>query len=165
MKALNDLPAAEAREGFLACCGAARWADAMVAVRPFEDQQALFDEADRIWSGLQREDYLEAFAAHPRIGDAEALRGRFRSDRFAHGEQSGAAGADDAVLAELARANRQYEERFGYIFIVCATGKSAREMLDLLKARLGNRPEDELQVAAEEQAKITRLRLQKLLGS
>jgi 2-oxo-4-hydroxy-4-carboxy-5-ureidoimidazoline decarboxylase len=116
-----------------------------------------------VWSALSREDWLEAFAHHPRIGDVDALRQRFPATHdLSTREQSGMSGAPEAVLAALADANRAYEEKFGYIFIVCATGKSADEMLALLEARLPNDEATELRIAAAEQAKITELRLERL---
>jgi 2-oxo-4-hydroxy-4-carboxy-5-ureidoimidazoline decarboxylase len=159
--ALNALPQAEARSAFLRCCGSTRWADAMTAGRPFATAAELSAAANEVWTRLDRADWLEAFAAHPRIGDLEALRKKYSGDWCA-GEQGGVAGADETVLRGLAEGNRRYEERFGYIFIVCATGKPAAEMLALLTARLANDPETELRIAAAEQAKITRLRLEKL---
>jgi OHCU decarboxylase len=117
----------------------------------------LFDAADRIWRSLGPDDWLQAFAAHPRIGDRTAAG-------WSSGEQKRALAANGAILDELAGSQRDYEARFGHIFIVCATGKTAAEMLSMLRARLGNDPEAELLTAAEEQRKITRLRLEKLLG-
>ena len=161
---LNTLPVEEAEAVFLRCCGATQWARQMTARRPFADPAALFAAADEIGAGLSRDDWLEAFAHHPRIGDLESLRTRFANTRaWAAGEQAGAASASEEVLHALAEGNRAYEERFGYIFIVCATGKSAGEMLGLLHARLPNDPAAELHVAAEEQRKITHLRLEKLI--
>lgn len=161
---LDQLPAAEARAAFERCCGARRWVDAMVAGRPYRSVEALYMTSEREYQALRREDWLEAFSHHPRIGDASALREKFASTAaWAGAEQSGAAAADDATLEALALGNQEYERRFGYIFIVCATGKSAEEMLALLKARLPNAPDAELAIAADEQRKITRLRLAKLL--
>ncbi len=161
---LNRLPAPEAEAAFRRCCGAARWAQRMTARRPFLTADDLFTAADAVWADLSRADRLEAFAHHPRIGDLESLRAKFAGTRtWAEGEQAGTALAPEEVLAALAEGNRQYEDRFGYIFIVCATGKRADEMLALLRARLHNDPETELRMAAEEQRKITRIRLEKLL--
>src|SRR5262249_6059007 len=163
VSALNALPPAEARAAFLRCCGSTPWADAMTARRPFASADGLFATAAEVWAGLGRADWLEAFAAHPRIGDLDSLRQKFAATAaWCAGEQAGVAGADEAVLQGLADGNRRYEERFGYIFIVCATGKSAAELLALLTARLADDPATELRVAAAEQAKITRLRLEKL---
>jgi 2-oxo-4-hydroxy-4-carboxy-5-ureidoimidazoline decarboxylase len=163
---LNSLPANEAREALGRCCGASRWVEAMAARRPFPDARALFAAADEVWAGLGPTDWREAFSHHPRIGDKEALRERFASTRqWAKGEQAGVSAASEEVLDALAKGNRDYEARFGHIFIVCATGKTADEMLDLLTRRLANDPEAEGRVAAAEQARITRLRLEKLLAS
>jgi 5-hydroxyisourate hydrolase / 2-oxo-4-hydroxy-4-carboxy-5-ureidoimidazoline decarboxylase len=133
----------------------------MESRRPYRDIAELLETADRVWWSLTPADWREAFAAHPRIGEKKQDQ-EDRSRRWSEEEQSGAAGAREAVLADLAEANRIYEERFGYIFIVCATGKSAEEMLALLRARLKNDPETEVRIAAEEQRKITRLRLEKM---
>jgi 2-oxo-4-hydroxy-4-carboxy-5-ureidoimidazoline decarboxylase len=161
--ALNALPAIDATYAFSRCCGTRRWAEAMAVRRPFASADELFQTADNIWNVLLPAEWLEAFAAHPRIGDVEALRKKFASTAaWCDGEQSGVAGAGEAVLQALAAGNRAYEDRFGYIFIVCATGKSAAEMLAILNARLSNDPDTELRVAAAEQAKITRLRMEKL---
>lgn len=161
---LNGLPEQQAKAELLKCCDSRNWAQRMAARRPFQAAQELMETADRIWRELVPEDWLEAFGAHPRIGeDTSAKTGRAETRRWSEQEQSGAAAADSGVLDELARSNREYEARFGYIFIVCATGKSAEEMLALLRRRLQNDPGAELRVAAEEQRKITRLRLEKLL--
>lgn len=163
LAALNTLTTDDARAAFLRCCGSTRWADAMIARRPFVSAEALHTASDEIWAKLERNDYLEAFAAHPRIGDVDSLRKKFATTAaWCAGEQAGVREADEAVIRDLAEGNRQYEERFGYIFIVCATGKSAAEMLALLQSRLTNEPDAELRIAAAEQAKITRLRLEKL---
>jgi len=168
MDALSHLDAlleAEARAAFLRCCGSQRWAAAMSRGRPYRDAASLFEAAEAHWNELGREDWLEAFRHHPRIGDRDALRARFAPTRaWAAAEQAGAGAADEAVLEALATGNRRYEARFGHIFIVCATGQSAPEMLAQLEARLHNDPDRELPIAAAEQAKITRLRLQKLLA-
>ncbi len=129
----------------------------MAAERPFRDPEHAGRAADRIWRSLSREDWLEAFRAHPRIGDRSA------SGRAAH-EQAGAMSAAARVREALASGNRAYEERFGCIFLVCASGKTAAQMLALLEERLANDPETELSVAAEEQRKITQLRLEKLFA-
>jgi 2-oxo-4-hydroxy-4-carboxy-5-ureidoimidazoline decarboxylase len=146
------------------CCGARRWAEAVARGRPYADEAALYEAADRAWAAMDRADILEALAHHPRIGaDLDSLRDRFAATAsWSAGEQAGVADAGDDVLVALRDGNLRYEERFGHIFIVCATGKSAAEMLALLEERLGNDPERELAIAAAEQAKITRLRLEKL---
>jgi allantoinase len=162
---LNGLAPEEARAELLRCCGARRWADRMADRRPFASEADLLEAADAVWAGLDRSDRLEAFAAHPRIGGLDALRARFASTAaWTEGEQAGVAGAPEATLRALAEGNRDYEARFGYLFIVCATGKTAVEMLGLLRSRLGNDPETELAIAAAEQAAITRVRLRKLVA-
>jgi len=164
IEVINSLPDSEARTVFARCCGATAWIDRMVAARPFAARAAMFERGDAIARALSRADWLEAFSHHPKIGDVSALRQKFATTAaWAEDEQSGAAMASDAVLEALARGNRAYEERFGYIFIVCATGRSAEEMVAMLDARLGNDADEELRIAAAEQMKITRLRLEKLL--
>jgi 2-oxo-4-hydroxy-4-carboxy-5-ureidoimidazoline decarboxylase len=136
----------------------------MAARRPFREVDAVFAAADQVWATCDRQDVLEAFRHHPKIGDVASLRARFAStQKWAEGEQAGVRAAADEVLKKLAAGNEAYEQRFGHIFIVCATGKTAEEMLALLEERLNNRPEVELRIAAGEQAKITRIRLGKLL--
>ena len=131
----------EARESFTRCCGSTRWSEEMARRRPFESEAALFETAERIWWGLSTADWLEAFAAHPRIGDMDALASEVRRDRrLGEPRTGGRLGASEDVLRELADVNRRYEERFGYIFIVCATGKTAEEMLELLAAAALQRP-------------------------
>ena len=162
---LNGLDDAAAEADLGRCCGAARWARAVAARRPFADGAALRAAAEAAWPALTDADWREAFTHHPKIGDIESLRGRYAHTRdWAASEQSRAQGAPDDVLQALAAGNAAYEARFGYIFIVCATGRSAGEMLALLRERLPNEPAVELGVAAEEQKKITRLRLDKLFG-
>jgi allantoinase len=150
---LNNLP--DGYDAFLGCCGSTRWARMMSSLRPFASPSDLIEAANRVWIGLSPEDQDEAFAAHPRIGDVDALRARFT-------EQAGVIGAADEVLDALATSNSEYEARFGRIFLVCATGKTAGEMLNLLRERMGNDLEPERTIAVAEQAKITRIRLGKL---
>jgi 2-oxo-4-hydroxy-4-carboxy-5-ureidoimidazoline decarboxylase len=162
---LNRLPLAEAHAAFERCCGSRAWVERMCAARPYADSEALFAAAERAAEALEPADWREAFDHHPRIGDVDSLRRKFASTAgWAGNEQRGAAAASEETLAALAHGNRDYEQRFGYIFIVCATGKSAGEMLAILKSRLGNAPEFELENAAREQRQITRLRLEKLLA-
>jgi 2-oxo-4-hydroxy-4-carboxy-5-ureidoimidazoline decarboxylase len=169
---LDELPSAQAAELLRACCGATRWVAGMVARRPFHTRDVALDEADDVWWSLDPDDWLEAFAHHPRIGEGRSAAPQdpgsspgqaARAAAWSAGEQAGAAGAADDVQAALAAANRAYEARFGHIYIVCATGKSAEEMLAIARVRLANDADTELRVAAEEQRKITRLRLEKLL--
>lgn len=160
---LNAASAEDARAAFSRCCGASAWIEAMVAGRPHASAESLHDRARAAWRQLTEGDWLEAFSHHPRIGDLEAMRSRF-AGTWSAGEQGAAAGAGEATLRALVEGNRAYEERFGHIFIVCATGRSAEEMLAMLRARLGNAPPAELRIAASEQEKITALRLDKLLA-
>jgi 2-oxo-4-hydroxy-4-carboxy-5-ureidoimidazoline decarboxylase len=153
---INALPAARAEAEFGRCCGSARWRRMMASARPFSTVADLTAHAGRIWWSLDAADWLEAFAAHPPIG------GRATS-AWSTEEQAGAASATAATRQALADGNRAYEQRFGYAFLVCATGKSAQEMLAILERRLHNRPDDELRTAAEEQRRITALRLEKLV--
>lgn len=155
LERLSAMSREEVEARMLACCGSRRWARRMATSRPFSSEDELFESTDRVFKELSEEDWLEAFRTHPRIG--EAARGQ------AAREQSGARGASEEVLAALAGANRDYERRFGYIFIVCASGRSAEEMLAVCRGRLHNSPAEELAVAAEEQKKITRLRLRRVL--
>ncbi len=162
---LNALPADAAREVFARCCGAREWVERMVARRPYASIGCLLSIAHEHWNALGSDAWREAFAHHPRIGDLESLRRRFASTAdLASREQARVGAASRAVLEALAEGNRAYEERFGYIFIVFATGLTAEEMLGLLRARLGNDPEVERTVAAREQWKIMRLRLDRLTG-
>lgn len=161
---LNALEPEEARRALLRCCGSQRWADAMIASRPFLSQAQLKERARRIWAELSEADYREAFSHHPEIGaDLQKLREKFTGSlAWSNAEQAGVNTASEATLEALRDANVTYKQRFGFIFIVCATGKTADEMLALLRARLSNAPDLELRAAAEEQAKITELRLEKL---
>lgn len=135
----------------------------MLRARPFESDEQVLELATQIWGGLGPSDWLEAFAQHPRIGQlGEGERAAGATREWAAREQAGALTASAAVRAEFALANRRYEERFGHVFLICATGRSAAEMRDALEARMGNDPEEELRVAAGEQAKITHLRLLRL---
>ena len=162
---LNRVSQEEATSALLRCCGCRRWAAAVSDSRPFESADVLHEVAEREWGKATAGEILEAFSHHPRIGDRDSLRARFPATHaWSASEQAGAAAADERVLDELAQGNRDYEARFGHIFIVCASGRTAGEMLTLLQARLGNDPENELKIAAKEQMKITRLRLDKLLS-
>ncbi len=163
LRALQAYSAAAARDALKACCGASAWCGAMAAARPFADQAALHQQADFAFDRLATKDWLEAFACHPKIGDIDSMRMKYAGNAaWSRGEQAGVDQATEKLLRELAAANAAYEQRFGYIFIVCASGKSAAEMLELLRGRLDNPPEAELAIAAAEQRKITHLRLDKL---
>jgi len=162
---LNALPAKEARDALARCCGSSVWVERMLARRPFVNLDHLLGIAHAFWMGLGPDGWREAFGHHPRIGDLESLRRRFADTAdLASREQAAVAAASRAVLEALAEGNRAYEERFGYIFIVLASGRPADEMLALLEERLGNGPEVELTIAAKEQWKIMRLRLDSMLG-
>ena len=154
---LNSLSPDRVREELLRCCGCRQWADEMIRLRPFKDKTAVLDAAEAVWAKTDEKGWLEAFSSHPRIGGAT-------SNDLAKNEQSSVFAADKTVLDALARGNVEYEAKFGHIYIVCATGKSAAAMLDLLKSRLGNDPKTEKRIAAAEQAKITKIRLEKLLS-
>lgn len=161
---LDRLPEAEARTELMKCCGSTEWAKAMAAGRPYGDARALFSAADRAWAALGKKDRLEAFDHHPRIGE-KRLREKFGSAaRWAGQEQAGVKLAAEDILTALAQGNREYERRFGHIFLVCATGKTAPELLAILTRRLANAPDAEFDEACREQAKITRIRLEKLLS-
>jgi OHCU decarboxylase len=175
---LNALDGEAAARLLLACCGSVRWARALTAARPFATRDRVFDAADECWRALGPADYLEAFAAHPRIGQTggtrqagqvgplgqvEEVAKERQAETWSADEQAGTRDAAQDVLRRLAAANRAYETRFGYIFIICATGKSADEMLAALDERLHNPPDQELTIAAEQQRCITRLRLAKLI--
>ncbi|MEO5821518.1 MAG: allantoicase [Vicinamibacteraceae bacterium] len=161
---LNALSIDDARAALLRCCGATRWAGWLLTQRPFASTEALLKAAAGVWTQMEKADMLEAFSHHPEIGsDIASLRQRFASTAaWASAEQAGVAGADDATLEALRDGNARYRQKFGYVFLVCATGKTAAEMLARLQARLPHDADSELQVAAVEQAKITRLRLEKL---
>jgi len=161
---LDHLPEAEARRRLIACCGSSRWAETMSSRRPFETRKRLHEVAARVWGELDRVARLEAFRTHPRIGDRDLASDPQQAAGWARGEQSGVESAEEETLTRLKHGNRRYEERFEHVFLVCATGKNAAEMLELLEARIGNEPDEEFEIASAEQLKITQLRLDKLLA-
>ena len=162
---LNALTAAEAEQELLKCCGATAWARAVAARRPFADVEELLLTADEVWWAAGARAWQEAFASHPQIGGRKAARAQdAQAAAWSAEEQAGTRAAEQSTLAELAEANRVYQEKFGHIFIVCATGKTAAQMLAALRARLANDPGIELRNVADEQRKITRLRLEKMLA-
>jgi 2-oxo-4-hydroxy-4-carboxy-5-ureidoimidazoline decarboxylase len=163
LTAWNAAGESEALEAMLACCGARRWAAAMVAARPLATVTELSATADRVWSTMGESDWIEAFACHPRIGERKSAHVTAKSTVWSQQEQSSVSGAEARVLAELAEGNAKYEERFGFTYIICATGKSATEMLAILKHRLDSSREAELREAAEQQRKILQIRLGKWL--
>ena len=164
LEQLNNAANETAESAFLSCCGSRRWAQKMAEARPFADVSALLNQAEKIWQSLAPQDWLEAFAAHPKIGARKSVpQATAQSAEWSHSEQSGTQTATDSVRVQLEEANRLYEEKFGFIFIVCATGKSAEEMLEICRERLSNSAAVEIRNAAEEQRKITEIRLKKLL--
>lgn len=162
----NRLSLRDAALEILPCCGSQAWASAMAAARPLTDEFSLLAASERIWRALPVGDWLEAFRSHPRIGESrsESTAGA-RSASWSAGEQREVADSTSDIKIALAEASRQYEQRFGRIFIVCATGKSAPEVLEILRQRLHNDEAAELQAAAEEQRRIIRIRLKKWLGT
>jgi OHCU decarboxylase len=161
---LNRLSAEDAEAEFLKCCGSTRWAKQMSEARPFAGLEEVSVKADAIWSSLSAEDWLEAFCAHPKIGERKAAAKQSQqAASWSAQEQSQAQQAAEVTKAAIAERNRVYEDRFGFIFIVCASGKSADEILSALNDRLANDADTEMRIAAEEQRKITQLRIDKLL--
>ena len=147
------------------CCGSSAWVEKMLTIPPAEDLIDLFEDAEEKWYECNEEDWKEAFSHHPRIGDINSPKAKFSSADLAEGEQSSVKEASEQVLKSLAKGNKDYEEKFGYIFIVSAAGKSAEEMLGILTVRINNSPEEEIKIAGDEQNKITRLRLENLFNS
>jgi 2-oxo-4-hydroxy-4-carboxy-5-ureidoimidazoline decarboxylase len=160
----NELDAESAAADILLCCGSSAWAQTLAAKRPYATPQELFDASDAVWAELAEADWREAFDSHPRIGQQHARSATAQSLSWSWIEQSAAMSQDDDAKLVLADANRQYEERFGRIFIVCASGKSATEILAILQRRMQNSTAQEMLEAAEQQRQITQLRLRKWLG-
>ena len=158
----NALDAEAAAAAILPCNGSRAWAEAMARQRPFASGEAIFAAADEAWRALRLPDWTEAFNSHPRIGETHAGSASAQSLRWSAREQSDAT-PDERIRAALAEGNRAYEARFGRVFLVCATGKSAAQMLDLLEHRLHNDPQAELLEAVEQQRRITQLRLRRWL--
>jgi 2-oxo-4-hydroxy-4-carboxy-5-ureidoimidazoline decarboxylase len=155
----------EKKKVLMNCCGSTTWVNKMIAALPAEDLVDLLEIAEEQWYACHEADWREAFSYHPQIGDIDSLKEKFSGTaQWAEGEQASVKQASEQTLEQLAEGNQVYKERFGYIFIVNATGKSADEMLHLLNQRLYNNPDVEIQIAMEEQMKITRHRLQKLFG-
>jgi allantoicase len=162
----NRLPKRQALKHLLDCCGSTKWSSQMEEQRPFRDRAALFESASKIWSSLPQEDWLEAFRHHPAIGATRANAKRSpTATRWSANEQSTAQSAPREVLATLFAENNAYARKFGYVFLICAMGKTSQQILLALRQRMSNNPEVELRIAAEEQSKITRLRMEKLLAS
>lgn len=166
LERLNSLSAEAAEVEFNKCCGSIVWSKKMAAARPFATASEMISIADDLWWALGADDWLEAFRAHPKIGERKAAAQiTIEAQKWSQQEQPSIGNARQETTQALAELNQTYEDRFGYIYIVCATGKSSEELLAILKDRLNNDPEAELRTAAAEQAKITQLRLKKLLGS
>jgi 2-oxo-4-hydroxy-4-carboxy-5-ureidoimidazoline decarboxylase len=164
LAAWNQADEIAATNAMIACCGSKRWAAAMIALRPIASVEALSASADRLWDTMQPADWLEAFACHPRIGERKAaMHAGAQSTAWSRQEQARASTASDRVLAELAEGNELYERRFGFTYIVCASGKSAEDMLAILNRRLAGSREAELREAAEQQRQIMQIRLGKWL--
>ncbi len=162
---INAPSDAETAELLRACCGSTQWCHKLASLRPFSSAAELHMAADTAFDALADSDWIEAFSFHPKIGDVDSLRMKFAGNKqWSAGEQSGMSHADEQTIGQLADGNRAYEARFGYILIVCASGKSASEMLALLNSRLHNDATTELSIAANEQRKITHLRIDKLLS-
>jgi 2-oxo-4-hydroxy-4-carboxy-5-ureidoimidazoline decarboxylase len=161
----NSLPLEEAAREILPCCGSNAWAAALASKRPLPDGETLLASSDEIWRGLVEADWLEAFRSHPRIGESQPERAvAAQSSAWSEQEQLKAAAAGEAVKTALKWGHREYEQKFGRIFIVCATGKSASEILEILRRRLHNDDATELQQAAEEQRQIMHIRLKKWIA-
>jgi len=161
----NHLNAQDAAQEILACCGSKAWAHGVAARRPLADEAALISVSDEVWTKLSAQDWKEAFASHPRIGERKAPQiATAQSAAWSAQEQQKVATAGESVQLALAEENREYEKRFHTVFIVCATGKSVPEILESLRRRLSNDEATELHEAAEEQRKITNLRLKKWLS-
>lgn len=165
LASLNSVSPSQAEEEFLKCCGSKNWAQQLASARPFANHNELIAEAERVWWSLDSADWLEAFRSHPKIGEKQAAAPTaLEARQWSEDEQSGIRDSAQQTLDALAKLNQTYEEKFGYIFIVCASGKNSEEMLGLLRDRLKNNAAEELRIAAGEQAKITELRLRKLLA-
>lgn len=163
---LNSLTDDEAAKELLQCCGSQKWAAEMSKQRPFPNEEKLLAAAKDVWWSLDHSDWLEAFRSHPKIGEKKAAdKVSAQSQQWSGQEQSGVANASEETTSSLAALNQAYEQKFGFIFIICATGKTSAEMLAALRERLEHDPEAELPIAAAEQSKITELRLKKLLIS
>lgn len=160
----NDADHAAAMEAMLACCGSRRWAAAMVTLRPFRSVPELSTAAEGFWKKMEEPDLLEAFACHPRIGERNHAHASPQAAAWSKEEQSSTKSAQAQVLADIGDKNTLYEQQFGFTFIVCATGRSARQMLAILNRRLLNDRATELRVAAEQQHLITQIRLEKWLA-
>ena len=163
---LNNQSIEQAQHTFMQCCTSPTWVERMVSARPYSSVDALKESANSHWKNLTNEDFLAAFEGHPKIGDVSSLRAKYANTKELAGNEQGLVKqASDDVLEVLAQGNTDYEQKFGFIFIVCATGKSAQQMSDLLQARLPNSKEQEFINAAEEQRKIFQIRIDKAFAT
>ncbi len=161
----NSLSQEDAAREILPCCGSETWAAHMASKRPIHDEVSLIETSDAIWQGLRESGWLEAFRSHPRIGESGAeTNATVQSSAWSEQEQRQADSTDEAMKVALKWGNREYEQKFGRIFIVCATGKSATEILEILRRRLHNDEAIELQQTAEEQRQIMHIRLRKWIA-
>jgi 2-oxo-4-hydroxy-4-carboxy-5-ureidoimidazoline decarboxylase len=160
---LNQMSRADAYATLMQCCAATRWIDEVLEMRPYSSVKVLLHAAEVCWASMKEPDYLEAFDGHPKIGDPASLKAKYVSTHtMASNEQASVQQASEKIIMDFASCNQAYEDKFGFIFIICATGKSADEMLSSIRARLVNNRDKELQIAAIEQGKITSLRIEKL---
>ena len=166
LEELNSLHEEDCRKALFSCCGSTKWVEEMLSYRPFPTKEDLQDKAGKLFKGCNHEDWLEAFSHHAKLGGRSKMEQRAKKNltQWEKQEQAGTAMANDALLIELEEANIEYENKFGFIFLLCATGKSAVEMLESIYERLPNELNNELSIAMEEQNKITKLRLEKLLS-
>jgi len=165
LRQLNHMPTHFLRDELQGCCGAKNWVNTMIAQHPYDSEGALHEISDKAWSRCSEADYKEAFTHHPKIGDIESIKKKFAStSHWSSGEQAGVDEADTELMEDLVQMNDKYEAKFGFIFIVCATGKTAPEMLEMVKERINNEAYEEIHIAAEEQRKIMHIRINKLLS-
>lgn len=165
LEELNQLPEEKCSKALFNCCSSTAWADKMLKGRPFGSKAELEEQAVHLFRNCTKKDWIEVFAHHPRLGDRKNLEKKFAAtSQWAGEEQAGTAGASESILSQLEQANLEYEKKFGFTYILCATGRSASFMLESLQGRLKNQREKELNIAMEEQNKITKLRLEKLLS-
>ncbi len=163
--AFDHLPDEKKKELLTQCCGSSAWVNKMLTIFPVEDLVDFLEAAEQKWNECSEKEQLMAFKHHPKIGDLTSLKEKFANTAgWAEGEQSGVIGSNNKILQQLAKANEEYENKFGFIFIVCATGRSAEQMLTDLHSRINNSKEDEIKIASAEQLKITKLRVEKLFG-
>lgn len=163
---LNQMKLKRLKEVLSQCCGSSSYSTILSQMRPYTDLNDLIEKSNHTWYNLPHEDWLEAFSKHPKIGDLDKLKAKYsQHTSWSSNEQKGVNKAQEEILKRLARKNNEYYDKFGFIFIVFATGKTAEEMLKILETRLNNERMEEIEIAGREQNKITRLRLHKLISS